>query len=196
MSGKSKSRRTTPTRDKIAGQIAAIGRAKARAKGVALLFEYELTWDYDDNFLLPEIGAPGIEYLHRRGPIQGREDVWVTADWLVYRDDVGLLGGILIRFPKTVRDKTGRRVVPAGELTLIVKPDHQRRGVGAALLEDAASRWAVDWAAQRYSARGLELIKSVVDRGMIEARFDVCSLVVTDSGEPVLEFADTIGNEP
>jgi hypothetical protein len=59
----SKSRRTTPTRYDIAGRINAIGRSKAREAGAARFIDYQLPWDHDTNFFLPEIGDPGIQYV-------------------------------------------------------------------------------------------------------------------------------------
>lgn len=192
MSGKS--RRTTPTRYDIAGRINAIGRSKARAAGAARFIgpEYQLPWDHDTNFLLPEIGDPGIQYVRRRGQVMTLFDVEANVDCLIYRDNAGLLAGLLFRFPKAIRDENGL-VGSAGEITLAVKPDHRRQGIGTALLKEAASRWDINWANQSYSASGLELIKSVVDREIIKAEFDVCTVVVADSGEPVLEFVDTVG---
>jgi GNAT superfamily N-acetyltransferase len=192
----SKSSRVTQTKHRIAARINAIGRSKARAAGAARFvegLEGAMPWDYDTNFLLPEIGAPGIQYLRRRGSVMAfSADVVATVDCVLYRDNAGLLVGILFRFPKAIRDDIGL-VASAGELSLVVKPDHCRQGIGTALLKEAASRWDIHWANQSYSAGGLELIKSVVDREIITAEFDVCTVIVADSGEPVLEFIDAVG---
>jgi GNAT superfamily N-acetyltransferase len=190
----SKSRRTTPTRYQIAARINAIGRSKAREIGAARFvehYEFAMLWD-DNNFSLPEIGDPGIQCMRRRGWVGAQFDLTATVDCLIYRDTAGLLVGYLLRFPKAIRDKNGL-VGSAGEITLAVKPDHRRQGIGTALLKEAASRWDTNWANQSYSASGLELIKSVVDREIITAEFDVCTVIVADSGEPVLEFIDAVG---
>ncbi len=89
--------------------------------------------------------TPGINYeRHAEGPLGAH----TVIDCLLWRDEAGLLRGILNYYP------TDSRWERQGAVNVFVDPDCRRRGIAAALIVEALARWPIDLQQQRYSAAG------------------------------------------
>ncbi len=84
----------------------------------------------------------------------------VLVDSLLYRDDDGVLRGILN--------------YRAAKINMWVHPDHQRKGIGTALLVEAMNRWDdIDLLAQDYtflgkpSFVGVAFVMALKDQGLV-----------------------------
>ena len=77
----------------------------------------------------PPLGEPGIGYF-------AGETGLGTVDCLLWRDDRGVLRGILNRY--------GHDFPPyekAGNVNIFVQPEYHRQGIGTALVAEAERRW-------------------------------------------------------
>lgn len=89
------------------------------------------TWD-QQAVQFPSQGEPGITYEQRVIGPPGSETV---VDCLLYRDDDGILIGILAHYNE------GNPFQEPDTVNLLVKPDQQRKGVGKSLAREACTRW-------------------------------------------------------
>ena len=93
--------------------------------------EITTTWEAQASQFAPT-GPPGIT-LERK--TIGPPDKETVVDCLLYRNDEGMLIGILAHYndnhPSQVPDS----------VNLLVKPDQQLKGVGKGLAREACSRW-------------------------------------------------------
>lgn len=89
------------------------------------------TWEAQATQFAPT-GEPGITLECKT---IGPPDKETVVDCLLYRDEDGILIGILAHYndnhPSQVPDS----------VNLLVKPDQQRQGVGKSLAREACSRW-------------------------------------------------------
>lgn len=84
-------------------------------------------------------------------------------DCLLYRDEDGLLVGILNHYPDS-----NSEIEHAGNANIWVKPDHQRQGIGTALLKEAMRRWDLDLEQQNYTTQGVLFINGLLEKGQLE----------------------------
>ena len=108
----------------------------------------------------PRLGAPGIDYFAGVIPIHAeRGDP--PIDCLLWRDEQGLVRGILNHYP--VDYPPHER---AGNINLYVHPEWRRRGIATALLREAERRYgSTRWAQQRYSPDGLQMMLHYRNQG-------------------------------
>lgn len=78
------------------------------------------------------------------------------VDCLLYYDRQGTLAGILNHYPTTCD------LEDAGNVNVWVRPDAQRQGIGRRLIADAARRWTLDPAQQRYTRAGAMWTKALL----------------------------------
>jgi ribosomal protein S18 acetylase RimI-like enzyme len=104
--------------------------------------------------------APGIS-LERHH--LGEWPHWTQIDCLLYRDEEGLLVAILNHYVDSNNPEER-----AGNCNLWVKPSHQRRGIGTALLRDAMQRWDIDFEQQRFTSQGLLFFDALCQRGYVK----------------------------
>ena len=82
------------------------------------------------------------------------------VDCLLWRDEDGLLRGILNHYPDgALRYPSTAPLEEPGNITLWVDPQRQRRGIATALIREAVRRWNIDFDQQRYTPAGLALIE-------------------------------------
>lgn len=89
------------------------------------------TWEAQAGQFPPH-GLPGITMQHLT---IGPPDNQTVVDCLLYRDDDGLLVGILAHY-----NENNPLQLP-DSVNLLVKPDYQRQGVGKALAREATTIW-------------------------------------------------------
>lgn len=97
----------------------------------------------------PPFGPPGISYFP--GPLPSGN----VVDCLLWRDEGGILRGILNHYPFESRWEK------IGNVNVWVAPGHQRQGIGTRLVEEAMNRWPIDFQQQRYSAEGVALYEGL-----------------------------------
>ena len=95
----------------------------------------------------PPFGEPGISYY------KGVLDADLYVDCLLWRDDNGILRGILNHYPiKTEWEKVGNA-------NIWVHPGWQGKGIGSALMDEAMKRYNLNLKQQRYSEAGARFIE-------------------------------------
>jgi ribosomal protein S18 acetylase RimI-like enzyme len=104
--------------------------------------------------------APGIR-LERHSI--GELGFMTLVDCILYRDEDGLLVGILNHYVDSNNPEE-----QAGNCNIWVKPSHQRRGIGTALLKDAMERWDIDFEQQRFTSQGLLFFDALCRRGDVK----------------------------
>lgn len=111
--------------------------------------------------------TPGICYERHSTYELGAQlgDKIAFIDCLLYRDEDGLLVGILNYYPN---DNEWEQ---AGNVNMWVKPDHQRQGIGTALAVEGLRRWPdTDLEQQRYTSQGLLFFDALCRRGVVTKR--------------------------
>jgi GNAT superfamily N-acetyltransferase len=104
-------------------------------------------------------GEPGISFeRHSVGTYPHLHIV----DCLLYRDEEGLLVGLLYHYCDDSRYEE------AGNVNIMVKPENQRRGIGTALLVDAMARWNIDLSAQNLTLAGAFFLRHLSEKGIVE----------------------------
>jgi GNAT superfamily N-acetyltransferase len=106
--------------------------------------------------------APGIR-LERHHV--GDWPDWTQVDCLLYRDENGLLVGILNRYLDS-----NNPLEQEGNCNLWVRPDRQRQGIGTALLVEAMKRWDIDFEKQKFTSQGLLFFAALCERGVVTKR--------------------------
>lgn len=103
----------------------------------------------------PPDGPTGISYF--RGQLS--EDLYV--DCLLYRDENGVLVGILNHYPMDIPPHERE-----GDENVWVHPEHRRQGIGSALLLEARVRWGgrEDPGAPKLTESGVEWVQALADR--------------------------------
>jgi GNAT superfamily N-acetyltransferase len=99
----------------------------------------------------PATGLPGINYFKGELP----DGKWV--DCLLYRDDEGVLVGILNHYPFCFPGLEEK-----GNVNIWIKPSRQRQGIGTALVTEAIRRYKINFEQQRYTEAGAQLAKKFV----------------------------------
>lgn len=108
-------------------------------------------------------GKPGIvQERHALGEL-GALDI---VDCLLWRDDLGLLRGILNYY------QTDNEFEQAGNCNIWVDPGWQRTGVGTELVREALRRWDIDPDRQRYTEAGLAFVAAVERQIIAEGLVD------------------------
>lgn len=103
---------------------------------------------------------PGIHLERHHLGVVG---AWTQIDCLLYRDEDGLLIGILNYYLDS-----NNPLETAGNINVWVKPDHQRQGIATALLEEARRRWPdLDAEQQNYTPSGLLLLDGLMRKQLI-----------------------------
>jgi GNAT superfamily N-acetyltransferase len=104
----------------------------------------------------PVVGEPGIGYF--AGVVAGDLP---PVDCLLWRDDQGLVRGILNHYPVNYAPYE-----MAGGVNIWVHPDWQRRGIGRALVTEAVTRWGeINVEQQRFSEAGAAFALALLDEG-------------------------------
>ena len=96
------------------------------------------------------VGPSGISY------VKGELAATTHVNCLLYRDDDGVLIGVLYHYPQDVTPWE-----KAGNVNVLVDPAQQRRGIGSQLLREALRRWVIDLDAQDYTAAGRNFVKQI-----------------------------------
>lgn len=96
------------------------------------------------------VGPSGISY------VKGELSATTHVNCLLYRDDDGVLIGVLYHYPQDVTPWE-----KAGNVNVLVDPAQQRRGIGSQLLREALRRWVIDLDAQDYTAAGRNFVKQI-----------------------------------
>jgi GNAT superfamily N-acetyltransferase len=96
----------------------------------------------------PRLGPPGLSHAiveYRSGG---------TSDCLTWRDDEGILRGVLFHYRSDILPYEHR-----GNVNMWVDPRWHRRGIGTQLLAEADRRWELNFVQQKYTTRGLALVR-------------------------------------
>jgi Mor family transcriptional regulator len=98
-------------------------------------------------------GPPGLSYFKGEGNgLQPGQ--WV--DCLLWRDDKGLLKGIVYHYPQDLP------LEKKGNMNVFISPDSKRQGIASKLVAEAIKRYDVDLRQQRYSEEGAAFINNFV----------------------------------
>ncbi|WP_158883960.1 GNAT family N-acetyltransferase [Amycolatopsis anabasis] len=103
----------------------------------------------------PAEGSPGISYF--RGDVSEQFGPGAYVDCLLYRGTDGTLIGILNHFPQDFPPHER-----AGAVTIQVRADRRREGIATELLQEALSRWSVDFLRQRYTVEGAAFAEAFI----------------------------------
>ncbi|MDT7538329.1 MAG: hypothetical protein QOI82_1914 [Actinomycetota bacterium] len=115
--------------------------------------ESQLSWESQVG-QYPPLGPPGVGYF--AGVVS--DDVR-PVDCLLWRDQDGLLRGILNHYPEDFGSQ------PAGSVNLWVQPGFFGRGIATALVLESRLRWPdIDPTAQRYTAAGAAFERALLAR--------------------------------
>ena len=87
---------------------------------------------------------------------------WTQIDCLLYRDEDGLLIGILNYYCDSNNPEEQQ-----GNANIWVKPDRQRQGIGTALLREAMRRWDIDLNQQKYTTQGVLFVDGLLKKGLL-----------------------------
>jgi GNAT superfamily N-acetyltransferase len=111
-----------------------------------ILDEGLLSWESQAS-QYPALGSPGPGYLGRVAT------EFYTVDCLLWRDNKGIVVGILNHYPADFAPWER-----AHNVNIWVRPDHQRQGIGHALVTEALRRWPqIDLTKQRFTRSGKAL---------------------------------------
>lgn len=114
-----------------------------------------LAWDLQaPQYDIPEVGdrSPGLHEWRVPGEwVRG-----IAIDVLLHYDADWLLDGILTHYP----DGSPMDDQP-GDITVLVRPDRQRRGIGRLLVEEAVRRWQIDLDTQCLTDDGNQLVRAI-----------------------------------
>ena len=112
--------------------------------------------------------SQSVQYAYRDEPGINleRHSVGVVGsmyviDCLLYRDDEGLLLGILNYY---VNDNPEEK---AGNVNIFIHPKHKRQGIATALLTEAAKRWVIDVEQQNFTPEGIRLLDGLIKKGLV-----------------------------
>jgi len=106
----------------------------------------------------PQYGMPGISYF--KGVISAK--VWVNC--LLFRDEHGILLGVLNHYPMTSVWEE------AGNVNVFIDPAHKRKGIGTALVAECIARWGqINTAQQRFTPEGAAWAERLVLDGQNRA---------------------------
>lgn len=97
----------------------------------------------------PEVGVPGISYY--RGEVSTG-----FVDCLLWRDQYGHVRGVLNHYPKDFPPWETK-----GNVNVFIDPTARRQGIATALLQEALTRWDIDFHKQRYTPSGIRLVQSL-----------------------------------
>lgn len=100
----------------------------------------------------PASGEVGIGYF-------AGETEYGTVDCLLWRDQFGMLRGVLNHY--TFTSPFGER---PGSVNVYVDPSYRRRGVATDLLDAARLRWHIDIEAQVYTRVGADFMVAYLNR--------------------------------
>lgn len=97
-----------------------------------------------------QFGVPGVSYY------RGWLDVRTYVNCLLFRDEHGLLIGVLNHYP------IGRPLEKAGNVNIFIHPAHKRQGIGTALVTECIKRWGpINFDQQRYTPEGSAFVQSL-----------------------------------
>lgn len=102
----------------------------------------------------PYSGEPGITY------VEGIIDPTYSVDCLLYRDEHGLLVGVLNHYPADFYPYERR-----GNVNIWVREDQQRKGIATALWREAEQHWPVVLEGQRFTKAGAALATHLQSAG-------------------------------
>ncbi|OXM69600.1 GNAT family N-acetyltransferase [Amycolatopsis vastitatis] len=108
----------------------------------------------------PQSGPPGISYF--RGDVSESFGSGAYVDCLLMRDVDGVLVGILNHYPQDLPPHER-----AGAVSIRVRPDRQRRGIGTHLLKEAMTRWRVQIYRQRFTPSGAAFAEALLRREVV-----------------------------
>ena len=101
-------------------------------------------------------GPPGFSYFRGESGGSLKEGQWV--DCLLWRDEKGILKGIVYHYPQNMA------LEKKGNVNIFISPDSKRKGIASTLLAEAIKRYNVDLRQQRYSAEGAAFVNNFVRR--------------------------------
>jgi GNAT superfamily N-acetyltransferase len=104
----------------------------------------------------PPFGPAGISYF--KGVTfkdNGLPDDFYV-DCLLWRDEAGVLRGILNHYPM------GHTLEEKGNVNIWVQPGWQGRGIGTALAREAMRRWPLNLKQQRFTPSGAKLAEKLL----------------------------------
>lgn len=101
----------------------------------------------------PPIGHHGIRYF--KGELRdGEFGGGAYVDCLLFRDEDGVLTGILNHYPQDMPPYAA-----AGEVVIQVRPDQRRKGIATRLLREALTRWPIDLRGQQSTPDGYAFVE-------------------------------------
>lgn len=104
----------------------------------------------------PRFGLPGISYF------KGVVDPYYV-DCLLWRDDHGVILGILNHYPQS------NHWEESGNVNLFIHPDHKRQGIGTALVKECVARWGpIDLDQQDYTPEGAAFFDRLETNGILD----------------------------
>lgn len=108
----------------------------------------------------PAADAPGVSYF--RGELSSADRPGAYVDCLLYRLNSEIIG-ILNHYPQDLPPWEY-----AGSITVQVRDDHRRQGIGTALMYEAWSRWPFMGQQQVYTDDGLAFIKALLQKAAMK----------------------------
>ena len=99
-------------------------------------------------------GAPGFSYFKAESGGSLKDGQWV--DCLLWRDEKGILKGIVYHYPQNMA------LEKKGNVNIFISPDSKRKGIASTLLTEAIKRYDVDLRQQKYSAEGAAFVNNFV----------------------------------
>lgn len=131
---------------------------KPTAELIALPYTFE-----SQKIQYAEIGKPGVTYEHYdEGMTNERGDIAeVPIDCWLWRDDEGILRGILNYYPQGSPIAIANPERP-GDFMVIVEKGWQRRGIATALMDACRQRWDVNFRQQHYTYPGAYFVYKYV----------------------------------
>lgn len=105
----------------------------------------------------PKLGPPGLGYF------KGVIDESKFVDALLWRDDMGLVRGILNHYPQDIFPHESK-----GNVNIFIDPAAKRTGIATRLLAEAVVRWNVDFDQQRFTTEGRAFMAAFLRRTRVQ----------------------------
>lgn len=135
-----------------------------RIPGGSVVYSFE-----SQRMQYPVTGEPGIGYF------AGEIKDYGIVDCLLFRGEDGLLLGVLNHYPLDSPNPHYGTVLGslfgepefierAGNVNIFIHPEHKREGIATALVDEAISRWTIDFQQQQYTDEGVEFIARYLEK--------------------------------
>ena len=105
----------------------------------------------------PKHGPPGLGYF--KGVISD----FAHVDALLWRDEMGLVRGILNHYPQDFFPDESK-----GNVNIFIEPAAKRTGIATRLLTEAIARWGVNFEQQRFTKEGRAFTAAFLKRTRVQ----------------------------